>query len=202
MNSGPGVADARRGRPRSLEADHAIAQAALDLLREEGYASVTMAGVAERAGVSTATLYRRWASKEALVVGALATMARAKPAVDTGSLTGDLTAILTGMATGLSGDGGRILSGLVGETVRNPHLARALRDELLGSWLAGLRALLERAVERGEIPPLADPALAVSLVLGPFHHRLLVTGEPITPATARALVPMLVRAFGAGAARG
>src|SRR2546423_12019168 len=61
----------RIGRPRSAEADAAITQATIDLLATAGYANLTMSGVAARAGVSTATLYRRWRSKLELVVDAL-----------------------------------------------------------------------------------------------------------------------------------
>src|SRR2546425_12328011 len=57
------TATVHRGRPRSAEADAAIRQATVDLLVAEGYANLTMSGVAARAGVSTATLYRRWSSQ-------------------------------------------------------------------------------------------------------------------------------------------
>ena len=61
----------RSGRPRSQAADDAILRAALDLLREHGYGGLTMASIIERAGVSSATLYRRWATKQDLVLAAL-----------------------------------------------------------------------------------------------------------------------------------
>ena len=95
-----------RGRPRSTEADQAIADATLALLEEEGFSSLTMAGVAGRGGVSTATLYRRWPSKLDLVVGVLTAQVEESPTVDTGTLIGDLTAMLTALATKLAGDKG------------------------------------------------------------------------------------------------
>ena len=63
--------EARRGRPRSPEADDAIRAATVDLLTTEGYANLTMSGVAAEAGVSTATLYRRWRNKAELVTDAI-----------------------------------------------------------------------------------------------------------------------------------
>jgi len=75
-----------RGRPRSAEADAAIQEATVDLLATEGYAGLTMSGVAQQAGVSTATLYRRWHSKLDLVVEVLATRAEESPVPDTGTL--------------------------------------------------------------------------------------------------------------------
>src|SRR5438270_13759318 len=88
------TATASRGRPRSAEADAAIRQATVDLLVDDGYAGLTMSGVAHRAGVSTATLYRRWRSKLDLVVDVLALRAEESPVPDTGSLEGDCRSML------------------------------------------------------------------------------------------------------------
>src|ERR1700694_1018579 len=94
-----------RGRPRSAEADQAITASTLALLEEEGFAGLTMAGVAARAGVSTATLYRRWPSKLDLVVGVVTAWADDAPAIDTGTLAGDLAMLLSSMASRLGTDG-------------------------------------------------------------------------------------------------
>ena len=193
----PVVAVAPRGRPRSAEADRAINEATLALLEEGGYRQLTMAGVAERAGVSTATLYRRVSSKEDLVVGALASMVPDRPPVDTGSLAGDLTETLNRIAGTLGGSGGRLLLALSGETVRHPQLGEAVRTRLTAPFSDNLLAMLDRAVARGEIPPLEDPRLALNVVLGPLHYRLLVSDEPIGARVVARLVPMLLRALGA-----
>jgi AcrR family transcriptional regulator len=186
-----------RGRPRSVEADRAITEATLALLEEGGYSQLTMCGVAERAGVSTATLYRRVTSKEDLVVSALASVVPERPPVDTGTLAGDLTETLNRVASTLGGSGGRLLLGLSGETVRHPLLGEAVRTRLTSPFSDNLLAMLTRAVERGEIPPPEDPRLALNLVLGPLNYRLLVSEEPITPGVVARLVPMLLRALGA-----
>src|SRR5207249_6554662 len=74
----------RRGRRRSEAADDAILAATLELLPERGYRALAMAAVIERAGVSSATLYRRWTTKHDLVVAALATLVPDPVDVDTG----------------------------------------------------------------------------------------------------------------------
>jgi AcrR family transcriptional regulator len=79
-----------RGRPRSTAADLAIVHATIEILLQDGYDGLTMAGVAQRAGVSTATLYRRYESKVDLVVGCITTLKdQFHEPVDTGSLAGD-----------------------------------------------------------------------------------------------------------------
>ena len=188
---------APRGRPRSPAADDAIAEATLAILTERGYRELTMAGVAERAGVSTATLYRRWSSKEDLVVGTVTTLVPDRGRVDTGTLAGDLAAILNFAVTRFNGQGGRLTKGLIGETVRNPELAAALRNAVLIPRFDELVEVLARAADRGEIPAVANPRLAISLILGPLHYRFLVTEEPLTTELVDELVPLLLRALGA-----
>ncbi|MGH3252299.1 MAG: TetR/AcrR family transcriptional regulator, partial [Trebonia sp.] len=89
---GPAAPPPARGRPRSEKARKAILVAAAELLLDRGLAAVSMDAVAERAGVSKATIYRWWPTKETLALDALYTQwAAAAPAPrDTGSLRGDL----------------------------------------------------------------------------------------------------------------
>jgi bisphosphoglycerate-dependent phosphoglycerate mutase family 1 len=85
----------RAGRPRDVVRDRALLEAALAELEQNGYAGLTTAAVAKRAGVSTATLYRRWRSKDDLLAGtALAWAQELMPETDTGTLAGDLGALL------------------------------------------------------------------------------------------------------------
>jgi AcrR family transcriptional regulator len=186
-----------RGRPRSTEVDHAIADATLALLAEDGWTGLTMSGVAQRAGVSTATLYRRFSSKEDLVCTAMTTSFDARPVIDHGSLEADLRAKLDELAQKVRGDGGRMVQGVIGEAVRNPRLAQILRTTVFSAGRDDMRRIIERAVARGEIPPPEDINLAVNLVSGPLMHRLLITGEPVTSRVVDRLVPMLLAALGA-----
>ncbi len=59
------------GRPRSPAVDQSILEAALALLVEQGYGGMSMEGIASRAGVGKAAIYRRWPSKAAVIVDAL-----------------------------------------------------------------------------------------------------------------------------------
>jgi AcrR family transcriptional regulator len=185
-----------RGRPRSAEADQAITDATIALLEEEGYAAMTMQGVAARAGVSTATLYRRWTSKQDLVVAALQKLVPESDTIDTGSLTSDLDTFLHRAETKLASDEGQLIKGIIGEAVRNPTLAQALRDGIEQQPHPLIVPMLQRAVERGEIPGLPDMDLAIDLITGVMNQRWLLRGESMTERQIQLLIPMLIRALG------
>lgn len=157
-----------------------------------------MAGVAERASVSTATLYRRISSKEELVVGALAALVPDHPPTDTGSLEGDLRETLQRIGESLTGDRGQLLLSLASEIIRHPALAEAVRARFQRPMQEELAAMLSRAAGRGELPGPTDTRVTVALIVGPLHYWLL-SGETITPAVVDTLLPMVLRALGAAA---
>jgi AcrR family transcriptional regulator len=169
----------RLGRPRSEAADAAIEAAVLDLLVDEGYAGVTMEGVAARAGVGKATLYRRWPTKEQLVIAAVVhTCGDHFVAPDTGSLRGDVEAYCGSILAKLRRHG-PILRAFAAETARNPALADSWRTTFLDERRAEVRQVLGRAVERGELSPDADLELLGDLGPAVLWHRLTITGDPL-----------------------
>jgi AcrR family transcriptional regulator len=184
------------GRPRSAEADLAITTATLELLASEGYGGLTMSGVAAAAGVSTATLYRRWRSKVELVVGVLLARAEEHPIPDTGSLAGDVRAFLRNVVRAAQArpGGGSMMAGLVGDISRNPELAHAFRTVLVAPRRAALVDMLDRAAARGELRAGIDYDVVADLLVGAIYNRLLVTGQPITVRVADKLADLVVRA--------
>ena len=184
------------GRPRSAEADEAIHEATVELLANDGYAGLTMSGVANRAGVSTATLYRRWSSKLELVVDVLAAGAEESPVPDTGTLEGDVRALLQGFVERTrTTQSTAIMAGLIGEVERNPELAGALRSTIIGPRRAALNEVFHRARDRGELRTGVDIGIASDLLFGPLYHRLLVTGEPVTARVADKLGDLVLAAI-------
>ena len=197
--TGAMVADhAPRGRPRSAEADRAIAEATIALLGEVGYGELTMSGVAARAGVSTATLYRRFASTEDLVVSALETLIEVSAPADTGTLRGDLRETLLRLASRMTEERRRLFLSLAAEMRTHPQLGEAARERLQAPLRGQVEFILNRAAERGEIAPVTDLGLAVSVLCGPLLYRILVTGETIDAEIVDGLVPHLCAAIGAG----
>jgi AcrR family transcriptional regulator len=183
------------GRPRSAEADDAIRQATIDLLATDGFANLTMSGVASTAGVSTATLYRRWRSKVDLVVDVLSVRADERPVPDTGTLRGDLRSWLRQMVASMQETtAGPIMAGIVGEIGRNPELAQALRTHLIAPRRAAFTDALDRAERRGEFRKGLDRDLVADMLSAPIYHRVLITGAPISKAFADKLVDLVLEA--------
>lgn len=154
----------------------AITAAAFEELAETGYARMSMDAVARRAGVGKAALYRRWDSKDAMLIGIVARAVRegALIQVDTGTLRGDVEAYLRATADQL---GNRLVSriapDLLAESPRNPALASAMRAVIAGPRRESAGALLSRAVDRGELPADLDHDLALDLLVAPLGFRLL-----------------------------
>jgi AcrR family transcriptional regulator len=169
----------RRGRPRDPGVDAAIRAATADLLGEVGYARLTMDLVAERAGVSKPSLYLRWPNKVALVADALQHRARAVPDVlDTGSLPGDMRVFLSALLRSRQ-EASRALAAVAGEIATNPQLRKAWHRGLAGMLTGCLRAIVARAVERGELPADADVDLLAQLPLSLLQNwRLEHDWEP------------------------
>ena len=171
-----------RGRPRSERARVAILAAAAELLLDRGLAAVSMDTVAAQAGVSKATIYRWWPTKETLALDALYTeWAAAQPSeVNTGSLRGDLISLLTPWArVASSRPYGRVIAALVSEAQTDPAYAAEYQRRVVQPRRDRARAILDRAIERGEIPPSTNAEVAIDLLYGPLYHRLLHGHAPL-----------------------
>jgi len=186
---------ARRGpgRPRNAAHDEAIVKAVRDLLRASGYGALTIDGVAARAGVGRPTVYRRWPSKAALVIGALSELAPEQPSPDTGSLREDLVAIRRRQMELLSSpEGRRVLPGLAADVAEDAELHRCFYDQYVAPWRAAVEEAIGRAVARGEISDNADARLVAEVLTGPMFFRVLFAGEPVTDGALESAVDLVV----------
>lgn len=154
--------------------------AGLAELVDVGFHALSLEGIAKRAGVNKTTLYRRWESKEALMLDAIRERAAARvPIPDTGSLRDDLlTLVRTAIANLLTPEVQAMVR--VGIALA-PHEAAVatMVDSFWTDRLAVDGVIVERAIRRGEIPPV-DPAELIEAVLGPPYFRALVAGRPVT----------------------
>jgi AcrR family transcriptional regulator len=169
----------RAGRPRDPQVDEAILSAALDLLIEEGFARLSIEGVATRAGVGKATVYRRWDSKTALVVDAIKErLVSGIDFPDTGDFRADVEAVLNQILVRLRGLEGKVWPAVVGELVKNEELAKVFDQRLAAAGRAEMRLRIEDAMRRGEVP-MGDVELLADVGSAILHHRALVSGEPL-----------------------
>src|SRR5581483_1256589 len=176
--------DNRRGRPRSESAKRAILRAALDLLKRGGVAGVTAEGVAERAGVSKATLYRWWPCGPAIAMDAFFDDVSAQVAdVATSSPIEDLRVRARRVARFLTGKLGDVLAGLIAATHTDPRLAETFRERYLDPSRENLRQVVERAAAGGLLRSDVDPELAMDVICGAFYYRRLVRHLPTSPKT-------------------
>jgi AcrR family transcriptional regulator len=193
-----GVAERRPGRPRSAAAHRAILDAVLALLAEEGFGRLSIEGVAARAGVGKATVYRRWSSKVPLVIEALDTRAAERLSVpDTGTVRGDLTEFLLQLVRAMVGPEGRVVAPLLEAMSRSPELADAFRRDLISPWRQIANDIVRRGIARGELRPDLHFDVALDAPVGIIFHRLLITGEPLDEALVGRLVDQVLEGIGA-----
>ncbi|WP_035804511.1 TetR-like C-terminal domain-containing protein [Kitasatospora mediocidica] len=161
----------------------AIAAAFFEELAQVGYARLSLEAVAKRAGAGKAAIYRRWPSKLAMTLTLVSQVTSSAVEIsDSGTLRGDVLAFVTDAAAALRHRlPARIIPDLLAECGRNPELAQGLLTAVRDPRRARAVGLLERAVERGELPADVDRDLALDLLVGPLYWRLAVVHAPTAP---------------------
>ena len=166
-----------RGHPLDISRDVAIREAALDLLSEIGYDRLTMDAVAARAHASKATIYRRWQGKAALVVDALNCSKGSMLEPDTGSLEGDLASLSHASCSQENRFNAQIMLGLITALAHDAELRDVVRERMIEPRTKVIRAIFERAVQRGEISTERNLDLLVALLPALTIQQVLITGE-------------------------
>ncbi|MCU1401301.1 MAG: putative TetR family transcriptional regulator [Acidimicrobiales bacterium] len=189
---GEGATVARRGRPRDARCDEAILHATLEMLNEGGAGSVSIDGVAARAGVGKATIYRRWSSKEALLLEAMGTDTRALESPDLGSLRADLEAYFWALLDRLKANPNTdLLPHLIEAACYDAEVRNSL-DEYVSSRQKPLRVILRRAQQRGEMAANVDLKVIVDVLVGPLFYRRLLTGDRLDRAYVNKLLDIVL----------
>ena len=157
---------AHRGRPTDPGLQSRFIEAALELLEEEGYRALTTAAIAKRAGASTASLYRRWPTKQALVIDIARTLTvDALGDIDKGTIEGDLREFLVRKRELIARVGTPLII-LLAESTSDEELRAILRPEVVDATTHHLGALLDRAAVRGALPaPSPETVRALSLFI-------------------------------------
>ena len=169
-------AESHGGRPLDATRDDALRASALELLAEIGYDRLTIDKIAAHAGAGKATIYRRWSGKAELVVDALMSQKGAiLEAPDTGTLRGDLSALINQSDVEDGPLDTEVMIGLVSALPHDAELRDVFRTQLIEPHTRTLAVVFERAIERGEIRPVANMEMVVSILPALVFHRLLVS---------------------------
>jgi len=135
---------------------------------------MSVEGVAARAGVGKATIYRRWPSKEDLVIDAITQVFAEPPRPDTGSARDDLVKMVRELHVLMSSSvTGGVFPPMAAEVARSSRLGRLYAERVIGPRRAGLAEAIRRGVQRGELPTNTDVELAIDMVVGTILLRRL-----------------------------
>ena len=138
-------------------------------------------------------MYRRWPTKAELTADATALhSADVVPIPDTGDLVRDLTLLAREIVANIGTEAGsRRARSIAAAGASSDDLAEAMH----GFWahrLALSAQVVERAIQRGDLPASTDANLMIETVIGPLWVRLLLTGEPITDELADRVIELVV----------
>src|ERR1700722_6153638 len=169
----------RRTGGRSARVREGALKATLHAVAEHGADAVSISEIARQAEVHETSIYRRWPTKEHLLLDALLDYSEAKlPIPDTGTLRGDLVPCATAVTAFLDSPLGRTLARTMAVASDDDALA-ASRARFWTSRLDLASAMIARAKDRGEVPADLDAGAALELVIAPLHFRALLTRQPV-----------------------
>jgi AcrR family transcriptional regulator len=186
----------RRTGGRSARVRAAVLKATLQAVAEHGADAINISEIARQAEVHETSIYRRWPTREHLLLDTLLDYSEAKlPIPDTGTLRGDLIAFAAAVSAYLDSPLGRTLARAMAVAGDDDTLA-AGRAQFWRSRLDLASAMIERAKERGEVHADLDAATSLELVIAPLHFRALLTRQPIDDQAIARLVDALLTGLG------
>lgn len=183
----------RRPGGRSARIRAAVLKTTMDMLHEQGSAeALHVAEVAARVGIPESTIYRHWKSREELLVETVMLHMEATiPLPDTGSFQTDLQMFLQASATFLQSPEGRLLTRSMFATMK--HEDSHVRQIYWLSRFSHTGAMIQRAIERGEIAPETDANVVMTALTGALYVRLLVLDAPLDPLFLEQLARMILK---------
>lgn len=167
------------GRPRDATLDALVMDSVLDVIEDEGLRGCSIDEVAARAGVSKASIYRRWDSKEDLVIDAVACLADSVVIPFEREIRADLISIVTLMGSFINEmPAGSVFPWLVGEVAAGTEIGRRYAEAVIAPRRRVVVDLIEEAIGRGELRSDLDVEMAVDMLIGPILVRKLTGHSP------------------------
>lgn len=186
----------RSGRPRSDTASRAILDATRELIVQHGYTDLHLERVAAKAGVGKTTIYRRWSSKEALVLDLAMELAAPHIIIgDTDDTRREMLAAVNGAARALTTTAfGPVVRALLSQIAVNPRFGDRFRATVVQARRDEIAAVIARGIVRGDLRADVAADIATELLVGPVYFRLIFGGE-LTDEFAEAVVDSVLRGF-------
>lgn len=182
--------------PRPNATDEEILAITFHLIAQHDVSGVSVDMVATRAGVSKATIYRRWPSRNALMAEAMTGFRLPDADPNTGSLRGDLMALLQSLVSVLNRtESSRVIASFLNVASRDTQLA-AKQREISKAQRAPYRRVLERGIERGELAANADTRLLTDMLISPFLYQSIVEHTRARAGDIQAVVDLVLSAYG------
>jgi AcrR family transcriptional regulator len=179
VKRGPDAADvARPGRPRNRQIDVAVLKATLAALDESGYGALTLEQVARDAGTTKPAIYRRWRTRQHLVLAALGRRLGEAKAPDTGCTLCDLDECLKVFVAAFRRMPPGVIGPLFADCVGDPEMHAEFMAALFDPPRAAVRETLERARARGDLRDDVDVELVLDLIGSLVHYRALFGHAP------------------------
>jgi len=161
-----------RGRPRSEDVDLVILESVLDTIAEGGVTKVTMEGIAQRSGVSKASLYRRFPTKTDMAIAAVERMRQEIPIIPSqGSAYERLLFLMDATRTGIQGSRyGRIMLAVISHGQQRPELAQLVYDRILLPRRQRVREIVQQGIQNGEFPSTLNIDVVMPTLIGPMLY--------------------------------
>jgi AcrR family transcriptional regulator len=164
-----------------------------ELLFERGFAGASVDEISRRSGVAKTTIYRHWPTRADLLRDACSTIGTPLDVPDIGSFEGDVTALMTNLAHLLrSAKWTSVLPSVIDAAERDPDIAE-MYSRLQEGYSAPLQSIIQRAMQKGELPKTTDAALLIAALTGPLFYRRWFSREPLTSAFAKQIVRLVLR---------
>ncbi len=190
------IAPRPRGRPRSEQARQEILGTAYKLLRDKGFNAVGSHEIAQAAGVSSATLYRWWKSKEEILFDACFEHMRPILAIpETGSGLARLRRYVLRASEFLVSEEGTVMARVLTGTHEDQRLRRMFLERYVNQRRQIQRAIIEDAIALGELQPTTDPELLIDMLSGPLFFRWLQGHAPLDRGFAKKIFDKVIPAF-------
>jgi AcrR family transcriptional regulator len=190
------IAARPRGRPRSEQARQEILETAYNLLRDKGFNAVGSHEIAQAAGVSSATLYRWWKSKEEILFDACFEHMRPILAIpETGSGLTRLRRHVLRASKFLVSEEGTVMARVLTGIHEDHRLRRMFLERYVNPRRQIQRAVIEDSISSGELKPTTDAELLIDMLTGPLFFRWLQGHAPLDEGFAKSIFETVIPAF-------